>query len=67
MEMDGFGHDAQLAANRANWDDRVPIHTGPGGYGVDRLASGEEHLSETVAHDAPHLGDLAGLRVAHLQ
>lgn len=57
----------QMAANRANWDDRVPIHTGDGGYDIAALASGERRLSGTVAHDADHLGDLAGLRVAHLQ
>jgi SAM-dependent methyltransferase len=57
----------RMDANRANWEDRVPIHTGAGGYGVENLAADPARLSGTVAHDAAALGDVRGLRVAHLQ
>jgi SAM-dependent methyltransferase len=54
-------------ANRANWEDRVPIHLGPGGYAVEALVADPARLSDSVRHDVAALGPLAGLRVAHLQ
>lgn len=53
------------AANRANWDARVPIHAGPGGYSLHHVADGRP--SEVVGFDRDRLGDLAGLDVVHLQ
>ncbi len=52
--------------NRANWESRVPIHTGPGGYD---LASFDDagYLTEVVRYDLPRLGRLDGLDVVHLQ
>ena len=55
------------ADNRANWEDRVPIHLGPGGYEVEALVADPARLSHTVRNDVASLGSLAGLRVAHLQ
>lgn len=59
--------DPLLADNRANWDSRVPVHLGPGGYGVERYVSEPGLVSDVVAFDKPSLGDLSGLAVVHLQ
>lgn len=59
--------DPHLAANRANWDARTPIHVASEAYGRDRYLDAASHLSDVVTADAPHLGELAGLRVAHVQ
>ncbi|CAM4400260.1 Methyltransferase domain protein [Mycobacterium basiliense] len=52
--------------NLANWESRVPLHTGPDGYD---LASFDDpgYLSPEVRYDLPRLGRLNGLDVAHLQ
>ena len=55
------------ADNLAGWEDRVPIHLGPGGYTVDALLADPRRLSMTVQHNATALGSLAGLKVVHLQ
>jgi SAM-dependent methyltransferase len=54
------------AINLANWESRVPVHTGPGGY--DRTSFDDPaHLSTVVRYDLPRLGRLDGLDVLHLQ
>lgn len=52
--------------NLANWESRVPLHTGPDGYD---LAAFDDHdyLSPVVRYDLPRLGRLDGLDVVHLQ
>jgi 2-polyprenyl-3-methyl-5-hydroxy-6-metoxy-1,4-benzoquinol methylase len=57
----------EMKANQANWNDRVAVHLGPNGYDVAGLSADPARLSLTVKIDAPRLGSLAGLRVAHLQ
>ena len=57
----------EMKANQANWNDRVAVHLGPNGYDVAGLSADPTRLSGTVKIDAPHLGPLSGLRVAHLQ
>jgi SAM-dependent methyltransferase len=57
--------DDALAANLANWEARVPVHRAS--YNLDRFVEDPAHLSDVVRHDAPALGDLTNLRVAHLQ
>lgn len=54
------------AVNLANWESRVPLHTGPDGYD---LASFDDldYLSPVVRYDLPRLGRLDGLDVVHLQ
>jgi SAM-dependent methyltransferase len=54
-----------LAANLANWESRVPVHAAA--YGLERYLEDPGFVSGVVRHDAPALGDLTGLRVAHLQ
>jgi SAM-dependent methyltransferase len=55
-----------LAANRRNWDERVPIHRRDrtGFYAVERFLAGEKHLHSI---EVGELGDVAGKRVIHLQ
>ena len=54
------------ALNLANWEARVPLHTGPDGYD---LAGFDDpgYLPTVVRYDLPRLGDIAGLDVVHLQ
>lgn len=56
-----------MAANRANWDSRVAVHTGPEGYRLDRLVEDPSALSDVVDFDRRYLGDLSGQSVVHLQ
>jgi hypothetical protein len=53
--------------NRANWDDRVPAHVASADYAVQRFLDDPAFLSDVVRFDLPLLGDVAGLRGAHLQ
>jgi SAM-dependent methyltransferase len=55
------------AVNRANWDDRAQAHAASPGYSVARFRTDPAHLSKVVLFDLPRLGDIAGLRVVHLQ
>lgn len=60
-----------VEANRANWDERVPIHLVA--YDVDGFVADPTRLSSVVTYDlellSPYLpgGSCAGLRLAHLQ
>lgn len=61
------GQDARwFDDNRANWDDRAALHEASG-YGIDRLLTAPDAISDEVAADVPYLGDLTGLDVIHLQ
>ncbi|MEV0027716.1 class I SAM-dependent methyltransferase [Nocardia sp. NPDC050793] len=53
--------------NRANWDERAPMHAGSPDYRVSRFLAEPEYLSEVVRFDLPLLGDVRGLRGVHLQ
>jgi len=56
--------DPHVAVNRANWDDRVPVHLASSFYDVDGwLASGRGPRPEEL--DA--IGDVDGLDLVHLQ
>ena len=52
--------------NLANWESRVPVHTGPGGYNLAAFDT-PDHISDVVRYDLPRLGRLDGLDVVHLQ
>jgi SAM-dependent methyltransferase len=55
------------AANRANWDERVPAHAASPDYSVDSFIADPAFLSAVVRFDLPRLGDISGLRGVHLQ
>lgn len=55
---------AWLAANRANWDERVAIHIGSRGYNLAPLRAGRGVLNPI---EEAELGPVAGKRVLHLQ
>ena len=44
------------ALNLANWEARVPVHLGRGGYDLTGFAD-PEFLSTVVRYDRPHLGE----------
>ena len=58
-----------LDTNRANWDDRASAHAARSGlgYGVQRYVDDPALLSDVVRFDRDRLGDITGLRTAHLQ
>jgi SAM-dependent methyltransferase len=52
------------SANRANWDERVPIHLGADFYDLGPLRAGQGRLNPI---EEAELGPVEGLRVLHLQ
>ncbi|SDC66672.1 class I SAM-dependent methyltransferase [Actinokineospora iranica] len=56
-----------VAVNKANWDERAPAHAASPDYGVRRFLDDPDHISDVVRFDRPRLGDLTGVRGAHLQ
>ncbi|MDJ0790631.1 MAG: class I SAM-dependent methyltransferase [Acidimicrobiia bacterium] len=62
-----MGDERYYADNLANWNDRVPIHAGPDGYGIDRYVTDADHLSSIVEFDRRYLPDVAGKSLLHLQ
>ena len=50
--------------NRANWDERVPLHLASAGYDLAPLRAGRGRLNWI---EEAELGPVAGLRVLHLQ
>lgn len=53
--------------NRANWDERVPLHLASREYALQSFVDDPTHLSDVVAFDRDRLGDLHGVRAVHLQ
>lgn len=53
--------------NRANWDERAPAHGASSDYAVARFVAEPGFISDVVRFDLPRLGDISGLRGAHLQ
>jgi SAM-dependent methyltransferase len=62
----GDGRD-YLDVNRANWDDRAPLHAASSGYRVSELLADPAALSHVVRFDRELLGDVSGLDAVHLQ
>ena len=53
--------------NRANWDERAPLHLASREYAVQSFVDDPDRLSDVVTFDRDRLGDLRGLRAVHLQ
>lgn len=53
-----------FAANRAKWDERVPIHMASDLYDVDGFRAGRESLRP---FEVGEVGDVTGKRLVHLQ
>ena len=53
--------------NRANWDNRAPIHAASPSYCTKELAENSSYLSDVVRFDLPLLGEISDLRTVHLQ
>jgi len=62
----GAGQRRLAQHHLANWEARVPLHTGPDGYHLAGF-SDPDFLSPEVRYDLPRLGRLDGLDVVHLQ
>lgn len=56
-----------LDANRANWDDRVEGHLAADEYCVAELRANPAYVSKEAAFADAEMGDVRGLRLAHLQ
>jgi len=61
--------DEYRAANRDNWDDRVPIHWDSDEYGIQKFIDDPKHISDVVQFDRDNdeLGDVTGKSLLHLQ
>ncbi|KAK3179288.1 hypothetical protein K4F52_009259 [Lecanicillium sp. MT-2017a] len=53
--------------NRIQWDERAPLHAASPDYKIKEFISNPEFISEVVQFDRPLLGDISGLKCAHLQ
>ncbi|MEX3099934.1 MULTISPECIES: bifunctional 2-polyprenyl-6-hydroxyphenol methylase/3-demethylubiquinol 3-O-methyltransferase UbiG [unclassified Streptomyces] len=53
-----------LAANRANWDERVPIHAAGSFYDLPSFVAGKESLQD---FEVDEVGDVSGKTLLHLQ
>ena len=59
--------DDYISINRANWDDRVPIHlSSTQAYNVNAFVADPAMISRTVRFDAERMPDLAEKRIIHL-
>jgi SAM-dependent methyltransferase len=56
-----------FAANLANWNDRVPIHAGPDGYGIEAFVREPARVTDVVDFDRRYLGDVRGRTLLHMQ
>ncbi len=56
--------DTWRETNRANWDERVPIHTGGDFYDVESFKAGQERLRP---FELEEVGDVSGRDLLHLQ
>ncbi|QHD02465.1 SAM-dependent methyltransferase [Pseudomonas sp. S04] len=56
-----------ISLNKANWDERAPLHAASRDYATQAFVEATDHLSQVVRFDLPLLGNIRGLRGVHLQ
>ncbi|MFJ2366665.1 class I SAM-dependent methyltransferase [Pseudomonas sp. NPDC087697] len=56
-----------IKLNKANWDERAPLHAASTEYAIQAFIDDARYLSDVVRFDVPLLGDISGLRGVHLQ
>ncbi|WP_439651125.1 class I SAM-dependent methyltransferase [Nocardia panacis] len=59
--------DDYLALNRANWDERAPLHAASADYDLANFLADPNFIGSDLRFDLPLLGDVRGLRGVHLQ
>ena len=59
--------DDYVEVNRANWDERAPVHATSPDYRFEEFRTDPSFLSEVVRFDLPRLGDVRDLDAVHLQ
>lgn len=64
MTRPGPEYDRYFEGNRANWDERVPIHVASQGYDMPGFLAGTKHLTRIEREE---MGDVRGKRLLHLQ
>lgn len=62
QQMDNYLH-----LNKANWDERAPLHAASADYATARFIADPGFLSTVVRFDQSRLGNIDGLRGLHLQ
>jgi 2-polyprenyl-3-methyl-5-hydroxy-6-metoxy-1,4-benzoquinol methylase len=56
-----------IKLNRANWDERAPLHAASREYALASFIDDSGYISDVVRFDRPLLGDISGQRGIHLQ
>lgn len=51
-----------ISLNKANWDERAPLHAASRDYATQAFVESADHLSQVVRFDLPLLGNIRGLR-----
>jgi SAM-dependent methyltransferase len=64
MTRPGPEYDRFFEGNRANWDERVPIHVASQGYDMAGFLAGRKALTRIEREE---MGDVRGKRLLHLQ
>ena len=64
MTRPGSQYDQYFEGNRANWDERVPIHAASDGYDMPGFLAGRKGLTRI---EQKEMGDVRGKRLLHLQ
>ncbi|KIM99758.1 hypothetical protein OIDMADRAFT_181148 [Oidiodendron maius Zn] len=55
------------AINRANWDERAPVHAEAEEYNIPDFIKNKDYLGDVITFDVPRIGDITGKTCVHLQ